>query len=110
LREVEHRRLAGKVVVVPLRWVGADALARRLAADGATVVVVGGGEDAGRLAAEIEGGGAGRVAVFSGDGSAGDADALADFVAELFRAPSPPPVPPAAGPEGGQAEEVEGDG
>ncbi|MFP5318251.1 MAG: hypothetical protein ACLGI2_08145 [Acidimicrobiia bacterium] len=77
--------LDGKVVIVPL---GVDglALARRLAEGGATVLVVAGeaeAEEAGRLAAEIQG--AGRAAVFltrPGD----DVDPLVEYVEELFRA------------------------
>ena len=77
--------LAGKVVVVPVELAG---LATRMAAKGATVVLVGSDGDAlGRLAAAIEGAGAGRPAVFVGDGSAESLDALAAFVSELFRAP-----------------------
>jgi len=89
--------LNGKVVIVPL-GVDGPALARRLAAGGATVLVVAGeaeAEGAGRLAAEIEAAGAGgggpaglrgqnAVAVFvagPGDGL----DPLVDYVAELFR-------------------------
>lgn len=84
-----------------LAWPGGPPLARALAAEGATVVVVGGGEEAGRLAAEIEQAGSGRVAVFAGDGSEAGARALADFVAELFRAPAgPDEVEPAEGPPG----------
>lgn len=77
--------LAGKVVVVPVEL--AD-LARRMAALGATVVVVGpDGDVSGRLAGEIEAAGAGRPAVFVCDGSAGSLDALAAFLSEMFRAP-----------------------
>ena len=78
--------LAGKVVVVPVDWAGAGDLARTLAAKGATVVLVGpDGEAAGRLAGELEASGAGRPAIFLSDGSAENLDALAAFVAELFR-------------------------
>ena len=64
--------------------VDAPELARRLAADGATVVLVGEAtERAGALVAELEAGGAGRVAVFAGDPDV-EAEALAEFVAELF--------------------------
>lgn len=81
--------LSGKVVVVPVEWAGARALATRLGAAGATVVLVGPDGDAGgRLAAAVEaGGGAGRPAVFVADGSEAGADALAAFVSELFRGP-----------------------
>ena len=79
--------LAGKVVVVPAELA---ALAARMAARGATVVLV--GPDAGplgRIAGEIEAAGAGRPAVFVSDGTAESLDALATFLAELFRAPPP---------------------
>jgi NAD(P)-dependent dehydrogenase (short-subunit alcohol dehydrogenase family) len=73
-------RLSGSVVVI---GVDAPAVARGLAAEGATVVLVGGSPDAaGALARELEPG-PGRVAVFAGDPS-GDTDALVEFVAELF--------------------------
>ena len=78
--------LSGKVVVVPVEWAGSSGLASRLAAQGATVVVVGrDGDAAGRLAADLEAGGAGRPAVFVTDGSTDSLDALAAFVSELFR-------------------------
>ena len=78
--------LSGKVVVVPVDWSGAPGLATALAAQGATVVLVGpDGDAAGRLAATLEASGAGRPAVFLSDGSAESLDALAAFVAELFR-------------------------
>ena len=77
--------LSGKVVVVPVGW---PELATAMAAKGATVVLVGpDGEAAGRLAATIEAGGAGRPAVFVSAGGAPDADALAAFLSELFREP-----------------------
>lgn len=99
---MERSRLAGKVVVVPAGWPEADAIARRLAADGATVVIVGGGEAAGRLAAEIEAAGVGRAAVFAAtSASAADVDSLADFLAELFRPPAPPAPPAQVGPAHG---------
>jgi NAD(P)-dependent dehydrogenase (short-subunit alcohol dehydrogenase family) len=82
--------MSGKVVVVPVEWEGALGLAVRLGREGATVVLVGAdGAAAGRLAAavETEAGGAGRPAVFVGDGSEAGLDALAAFVSELFRAP-----------------------
>jgi NAD(P)-dependent dehydrogenase (short-subunit alcohol dehydrogenase family) len=72
--------LSGTVVVVA---VDAPDLARRLAGEGATVVLVGAPDDAaGALTRELEGS-PGRVAVFAGDPSA-DAGALVEFVAELF--------------------------
>ena len=77
--------LTGKVVVVPVEL--AD-LATRMAARGATVVLVGPDGDAlGRLAATIEGAGAGRPAVFVTDGSDKSLDAMAAFLSELFREP-----------------------
>jgi NAD(P)-dependent dehydrogenase (short-subunit alcohol dehydrogenase family) len=71
-------RLGGKVVVLMAEG---EALAKKLVAEGATVVLTGPpAEDVGALLAELEGG-PGRVAYFpAGD----DADALVEFVAELF--------------------------
>jgi hypothetical protein len=78
--------LSGKVVVVPVEWAGAADLATMMAGRGATVVLVGpDGEAAGRVAAAIEAGGAGRPAVFVSDGSAASLDALAAYLSELFR-------------------------
>ena len=78
--------LAGKVVVVPVDWAGAASLATRMAAAGATVVLVGPDGDAGgRLAASLGVAGGGRPAVFVTDGSPEGLDALAAFVSELFR-------------------------
>ena len=78
--------LAGKVVVVPVEWAGAAGLATRMAAGGATVVLVGpDGEAVGRLAASLEAEGAGRPALFVTDGSPDSLDALANFLSELFR-------------------------
>ena len=78
--------LAGKVVVVPVEWPGAAELAGRMAAKGATVVLVGpDGHAAGRLAGELEAAGHGRPGVFVTDGSAGGYDVLADYLTELFR-------------------------
>ncbi len=80
--------LAGKVVIVPVEWAGAAGLATRMAAAGATVVLVGpDGEAAGRMAATLEAGGSGRPAVFVTDDSTEGLDALAAFVSELFRGP-----------------------
>ena len=77
--------LAGKVVVVPVELAS---LATRMAARGATVVLVGPGAGAlGRLAGEIEPAGAGRPAVFVSDGTAESLDDLAAFLSEMFRAP-----------------------
>ena len=77
--------LSGKVVVVPVEWTGAPELAGRMAAQGATVVLVGpDGEAAGRLAAELEAAGQGRPGVFVTDGSAGSYDALVGYITELF--------------------------
>ncbi|MDQ4097314.1 MAG: hypothetical protein M3144_05535, partial [Actinomycetota bacterium] len=90
--------LAGKVAIVPVGDVAAaeaPALARRLAAEGATVVLVAGPDAltrSGRLASQIEAAGDGRPAVFALDpsdpaGQADDADPagpLVEFLAELF--------------------------
>ena len=82
--------LQDKVAVVAVEQ---EDLALRLAAAGATVVLVGtDGDRAGRLLAEIEAGGSGRGAWFALDPTSdatGDADALVAFVAEQFR-PRPP--------------------
>ncbi len=78
--------LSGKVVVVPVEWEHAAGFAERMAGRGATVVLVGpDGDAAGRLAATIEEAGSGRPAVFVADGSAAGLDALAAFLAEVFR-------------------------
>ena len=78
--------LSGKVVVVPVEWTAAAALAGAMAGRGATVVLVGpDGDAAGRLAAEVEAGGAGRPAVFITGGGQDDLDALAAFLTEMFR-------------------------
>lgn len=77
--------LFGKVVVVAVEWGG---LALRMAARGATVVLVGADSDAlGRLAGTIEVAGAGRPAVYVTDGSPESLDALAAFLSEMFREP-----------------------
>ncbi len=79
--------LQGKVAVVAVEQ---DDLVRRLAAAGATVVLVGDdGDRAGRLLAEIQADGCGRGAYFAtgtGAGSASQVDALVEFVTEQFRA------------------------
>ena len=73
-------RLAGTVAVVVEGLDGSE-VARRLVADGATVVVVGPpAEEVGQLVAELEAG-PGRVAFF--DAAVG-ADALVEFLAEQF--------------------------
>lgn len=75
--------LPGTVVVVPLGDL-AGPVVRRLAGEGATVVLVGDGPEAGALAAQVEaarGAGAGRAAVFAG----ADLDGLVEFLSELFR-------------------------
>lgn len=78
--------LAGKVVVVPVDSALGGPVAVRLAAAGATVVLVGGdGDSLGRLAAAVQAEGCGRPAVFVADGSPASLDALAAFVSELFR-------------------------
>ncbi|MGH9190535.1 MAG: hypothetical protein ACRD0Q_10965 [Acidimicrobiales bacterium] len=78
------KRLLGRVAVVTL---GRPELALRLAAEGATVVLVGDdAEQAGRLLSEIESGGTGRGAFFrEGGDSVADLDALVELVAEQFR-------------------------
>jgi len=86
--------LSGKVVVVPVAWAAAGALAMQLAVRGATIVLVGPDADmAGRLAGAIQtatgGEGAGRPAVFVADDSRHSIEALGNFLAEMFRAPSP---------------------
>ncbi len=91
------RPLAGKVVIVPVGDGSADlasaglasaGLAPRLAAEGATVVLVASGdalEEAGRLASHIQSQAAGRPAVFALEpDDPGTLDALDEFVAELF--------------------------
>jgi hypothetical protein len=78
--------LSGKVVVVPVEWDGAAALATALTRRGATVVLVGpDGEAAGRLAGTIESAGAGRPAGFVTGGSAEGLEALGSYLTELFR-------------------------
>jgi NAD(P)-dependent dehydrogenase (short-subunit alcohol dehydrogenase family) len=72
-------KLQGTVAVVAV--LGGAAVARRLIAEGATVVVTGADADeAGRLLAEL-GDGPGRVAYFHGDA---DSDAFVEFFAEQF--------------------------
>jgi NAD(P)-dependent dehydrogenase (short-subunit alcohol dehydrogenase family) len=76
--------LAGKLVIVPL-GVDVPALARRLAASGATVLLVAGqaeADEAGRLAADLAAG-PGRAAVFLTVDN--DLDPLVEYVEELFR-------------------------
>lgn len=81
--------------MVPLSPVGGLDVARALAGEGASVVVVAGGEaraGAGCFAAELEGG-PGRISVFdAGDeGTDLDTGALAEFVGEVavHRGPAP---------------------
>lgn len=74
-------RLTGRVVIVPA---GADpeALVVRLAAEGATIVLVDGGDgggETGRLASRVESAG-GRPAVFQ----ATDMDGLVEFLDEVM--------------------------
>jgi len=72
-------RLSGTVAMLALT--DGAGLVRRLAAEGATVVIAGtDAEEAGRLLADV-GGGPGRVAYFHGDA---DSDAFVEFVAEQF--------------------------
>jgi NAD(P)-dependent dehydrogenase (short-subunit alcohol dehydrogenase family) len=77
----------GAVVAVP----GGAELARRLAGAGATVVLTGtGGEEVGRLVAELEDG-PGRVAHFHSDLASDDeVELLVEFVAEQLA--NRPPV------------------
>ncbi len=71
-------RLAGTVVVVAAP--DGAGLARRLVAEGATVVVTApASEEVGQLLRELEGG-PGRVALFDG----ADVDALVEFISEQF--------------------------
>lgn len=81
-------RLSGKTAIVPVAAPSQEALALRLAAEGATVVLVAGPDGlagAGRLAAAIEEAGAGRAAVFALDATDPDhLDGLVELVAELF--------------------------
>ncbi|MBA2325665.1 MAG: SDR family NAD(P)-dependent oxidoreductase [Actinobacteria bacterium] len=76
-------RLTGRVIVVTA---AAAATARMLAEEGAAVVLVGTGPDAGETAAEIKEAG-GRAVVFAGDlDVSDDRAALAEMVEELFPA------------------------
>ncbi|MDP8937052.1 MAG: hypothetical protein M3O23_04895 [Actinomycetota bacterium] len=79
-------KLRGRVAVVAVEH---EELALRLAGAGATVVLVGDDADrAGRILATIHARASGRGAYFAtgpGGGSAGDADALVELVAEQFR-------------------------
>ena len=86
--------LTGRVAVVGVEQ---RALAVRLAAEGATVVLV--GEDAfaaGETIAAIEKAGAGRAAFFLTTGDEADLDAIVELVVESFR-----PPPRLSSPEGG---------
>ena len=72
--------LAGTVVVL-VEGLDAGDAARRLVAEGATVVLTGsGGQDAGGLLAELEGG-PGRVAFFRAEAGV---EALVEFLTEQF--------------------------
>jgi NAD(P)-dependent dehydrogenase (short-subunit alcohol dehydrogenase family) len=78
-------RLAGRVAVVGVEQ---RALALRLAAEGATVVLV--GEDAlqaGHTIAAIEEAGAGRPAFFLTTGDEAELDSLVELVVESFGTP-----------------------
>jgi NAD(P)-dependent dehydrogenase (short-subunit alcohol dehydrogenase family) len=87
-------RLLGHTAVVTLDGHRSDAVARRLAAEGARVVVVGAdAERGGRLAGAIEADGSPRAAVLCLSDDVGDLDALVELVAELSaRTPAPPNV------------------
>ena len=84
-------RLAGKVGIVAVAGPGGgptDAVARKLAAEGAAVVLAALPDAlaaAGGLASEIAAAGTGRAVVFALDpGRPDDLDALVDMVAELL--------------------------
>jgi hypothetical protein len=82
------RSLAGTMAIVALDATGEErtaAIARALAAEGATVILVtGGGEQGGRLASVLHEEARGRVAVFcAGSDPAADLEALAELAAEL---------------------------
>jgi NAD(P)-dependent dehydrogenase (short-subunit alcohol dehydrogenase family) len=82
-------RLTGKVAIVPVSGhEPLEPLARRLAGEGAAVVLLAGPEGlaaAGRFAAVIEAAGTGRAAVFVLDPARpDDLDGLVELVAELF--------------------------
>lgn len=82
--------LTGKVAIVPVGGAGEGAadLARRLAVEGASVVLVAGEGDpsAGRLAADVQAVPGARAAVFTLTGElGGDLDALVELLGELFR-------------------------
>lgn len=81
--------MTGRLAFVTVEEGRGEAIARALAAAGATVVVVtADGERGGRLAEEIRAAGDGRVAVFCERGdAAADVDALVELGAEL--APRP---------------------
>ncbi len=83
--------LRGRVAIVVASGAGTDplAVARSLAAGGATVVVAGPpSEEVGRLLAVIEDAGGGRGAHFATSGEQ-DGEALVEFVAEQFRTTDP---------------------
>lgn len=82
-------RLTGRLAFVTLEGARSEALARALADEGATVVVVAAdGERGGQLAEAIGSGHNGRVAVFCiGADVSADLDALVELGAEL--APRP---------------------
>ena len=79
-------RLVGAVAVVAVP--SGAGVARRLVDEGASVVVTGtGGDEIGRLLAELEGG-PGRVAHFHSDlTSDDDVDALVEFIEEVVNRP-----------------------
>jgi len=82
-------RLTGRLAFVTLAEERGESIARALAGEGATVVLVtADGERGGRLAEEIRAANGGRVAVFCGEADASaDLDALVELAAEL--APRP---------------------
>jgi NAD(P)-dependent dehydrogenase (short-subunit alcohol dehydrogenase family) len=78
--------LSGKVVIVDVEGRHGPAVARRLAAEGATVVLCGDdAERAGAVLAALEPRAPGRAAFYLlGSGSADELDGLAAFVDEIF--------------------------
>lgn len=84
-----RRRLAGRLAVVTLDEAAGEAIARAVAMEGASVIVVtADGERGGRLAQEIHAAHDGRVAVFCGGVDLpGDLDALVELAAEMSPGP-----------------------
>lgn len=82
-------RLTGRLVFVALDEGAGEAIARAVAMEGASVIVVtADGERGGRLAEDIRAAHNGRVAVFcAGAEGPGDLDALVELAAELSPGP-----------------------